>query len=72
MKKEELGRFKAILLELEKEIAAEIAQDSAAESSIEPDNAIGRLTRMEAIQAKSISDAGNPTRKAADIDSPGP
>jgi len=58
MKNEDLSRFRTILLELEREIQAEIDQGDASASSIKPDNAIGRLTRMEAIQAKSISDAG--------------
>jgi len=32
-------------------------------ASISPDNAIGRLTRMEAIQAQSISEAGKGRQK---------
>jgi len=46
------------LLQLQKEIREELNSSSSADSSIQPDNAIGRLTRMEAIQARSISDAG--------------
>lgn len=50
--------FKAKLEALAEEIAATLARRDAASSSIAPDNAIGRLTRMEAIQAQSISSAG--------------
>jgi DnaK suppressor protein len=54
----DLDRFRDLLSDLDRDIRIEIDQDSAADSSISPDNAIGRLTRMEAIQAQSISNAG--------------
>ena len=54
----DLDRFRDLLSDLDPDIRIEIDQDSAADSSISPDNAIGRLTRMEAIQAQSISNAG--------------
>lgn len=46
------------LLELRHELELGLSTRSAADDSITPDNAIGRLTRMEAIQAQSISSAG--------------
>ena len=54
----DLDRFRELLSDLDRDIRIELNQDSAADSSITPDNAIGRLTRMEAIQAQSISNAG--------------
>jgi len=45
-----------IQLQIE-ELKAEIKSHEAASKPVEPDNAIGRLTRMEAISAKSISEA---------------
>lgn len=59
----ELETFRQRLLSLQREITAEFEADSAADSSISPDNAIGRLTRMEAIQAQSISNAGKGRQK---------
>lgn len=50
--------FKPLLEELRASIEAQLAGGSGADDSIRPDNAIGRLTRMEAIQAQSISSAG--------------
>ena len=59
----ELEIFKAKLVQLKGDIEASLKQVSAADSSISPDNAIGRLTRMEAIQAQSISEAGKGRQK---------
>jgi len=50
--------FKPVLEKLRASIDAQLKGDSGADESIRPDNAIGRLTRMEAIQAQSISAAG--------------
>lgn len=50
--------FKSVLESLRSEIEMQLQGSSAADDSIRPDNAIGRLTRMEAIQAQSISAAG--------------
>ena len=50
--------FKTQLEALEAEIKARLAGTEAAQQSIAPDNAIGRLTRMEAIQAQHITAAG--------------
>ncbi len=58
MRPSELDRFRDLLSDLDRNIRVELDRDSAADSSISPDNAIGRLTRMEAIQAQSISNAG--------------
>lgn len=38
-------------------LEAEITSLEAASRPVEPDNAIGRITRMEAMQARSISEA---------------
>ncbi|NNE70133.1 MAG: hypothetical protein HKN29_07175 [Rhodothermales bacterium] len=46
------------LTELEKELVRQIERPEDAESSVSPDNAIGRLTRMEALQAQQIGEAG--------------
>jgi DnaK suppressor protein len=59
----ELDIFRAQLVQLKGEIEASLNVVSAADSSISPDNAIGRLTRMEAIQAQSISEAGKGRQK---------
>ena len=50
--------FKPLLEALRATIEAQLDGGSDADESIRPDNAIGRLTRMEAIQAQSISAAG--------------
>lgn len=50
--------FKPILEALRLEIEDQLSDRPASDDSIRPDNAIGRLTRMEAIQAQSISAAG--------------
>ena len=50
--------FKAQLEALEAEIKAHLATSDPSRQSIAPDNAIGRLTRMEAIQAQHITAAG--------------
>ena len=54
----DLDRFRELLSDLDREIRVELDRESAADRGIAPDNAIGRLTRMEAIQAQSISNAG--------------
>lgn len=58
MDRKKLDEARARLHELQRELESDISSKSAADDSITPDNAIGRLTRMEAIQAQSISDAG--------------
>lgn len=50
--------FKPLLESLRAEIELQLSDQVASDDSIRPDNAIGRLTRMEAIQAQSISAAG--------------
>jgi DnaK suppressor protein len=50
--------FRARLLALIEEIESVLASGDAADSSIEPDSAIGRLTRMEAIQAQAMGQEG--------------
>ncbi len=50
--------FKTQLEALEAEIIARLAGSDPSQKSIAPDNAIGRLTRMEAIQAQHITAAG--------------
>ena len=58
MAPEDLAHFKTQFTALAEQIQATLAQTEASEASIAPDNAIGRLTRMEAIQAQAMSAAG--------------
>lgn len=58
MSPSEQSAFKPVLEQLRSEIEKQLSGQSASDDSIKPDNAIGRLTRMEAIQAQSISAAG--------------
>lgn len=58
MDPKQLEEAKDRLLKLRRELELGLSTRSAADDSITPDNAIGRLTRMEAIQAQSISSAG--------------
>lgn len=46
------------LEELEAALKDALAAEGSADSSITVDNAIGRLTRMEAIQAQAMGEAG--------------
>ncbi|MFN3595778.1 MAG: TraR/DksA family transcriptional regulator [Rubricoccaceae bacterium] len=54
----DLARFRERLVALNAELRAAVRQGSAADTSIAVDNAIGRLTRMEAIQAQAMAAAG--------------
>lgn len=58
MEPNQLDEARNRLLDLKRELESGLSVRSAADDSITPDNAIGRLTRMEAIQAQSISSAG--------------
>lgn len=58
MSPEERKSFKIRLESIIEEINSTLAQADPSADSITPDRAIGRLTRMEAIQAKSIIDEG--------------
>lgn len=58
MTRDQQETFRIALESLRTEIKAKLSGNSGANESIRPDNAIGRLTRMEAIQAQSISSAG--------------
>ncbi len=58
MTKSELKEFEDILRRLKDELEALIATADPTKESITPDKAIGRLTRMEAIQAQSMSAEG--------------
>ena len=49
--------FKKKLEVLADDLEAALAAEDPSKDSIAPDNAIGRLTRMEAIQAQSMNDA---------------
>jgi DnaK suppressor protein len=53
-----LAHFKRKLEALERELRTDLEGGTAADESIAPDNAIGRLTRMEAIQAQAMGQAG--------------
>lgn len=50
MPPEEIERFRRILLSLIEDIEELLTLDDSADSSIEPDKAIGRLTRMKALR----------------------
>ena len=57
MEKKEKIQLKRRLIEKMKAIKADIAAYKLLTKPIAPDNAIGRLTRMEAINSKSINEA---------------
>ncbi len=63
MTDDDLKQYKESLLALQDTIKAGLAHKDPANDSISPDNAIGRLTRMEAIQAQQISSAGREQMK---------
>lgn len=58
MTPDQLAHFKDKLDALARELEADLAGTTAADESITPDKAIGRLTRMEAIQAQAMGQAG--------------
>jgi DnaK suppressor protein len=58
MTPDELAYFEEKLRTLDRELEADLSGGTAADDSIPPDNAIGRLTRMEAIQAQAMDQAG--------------
>ena len=53
-----LAHFKQQLEALQGELEQSLAHDDASADSIAPDKAIGRLTRLEAMQAQEMSAAG--------------
>lgn len=57
MLREEQRAFRPRLEALVEQLESALQEKDASESSIAPDNAIGRLTRMEAIQAHSMNAA---------------
>ena len=57
MEKEEKIHLKGRLIEKMKAIKADITAYKLLTKPIAPDNAIGRLTRMEAINSKSVNEA---------------
>ena len=57
MEKKEKSQLKGRLVEKMKAIKADIAAYKLLTKPIAPDNAIGRLTRMEAINSKSVNEA---------------
>lgn len=63
MDNNERNRFQKILLSLRDNLSREVKEATSADSSITPDNAIGRLTRMEAIQSQAMSAAGKERMK---------
>lgn len=64
MTEEERQHIKARLEALAEEIKATLALADPSKESITPDNAIGRLTRMEAIQAQSMNAEGRRRQEA--------
>ena len=57
MTKQEQEAFREPLETLIENLEAQLQLADSSDESLAPDNAIGRLTRMEAIQAKSMSAA---------------
>lgn len=64
MNETDLTYFKSKLLVLRASLEEDLSVADSTEGSIEPDNAIGRLTRMEAIQAQAMGDAGRRRQQA--------
>lgn len=58
MTADDQAHFKTLLEALDADLRARLAGNAPAQDAIAPDNAIGRLTRMEAIQAQHITAAG--------------
>jgi RNA polymerase-binding transcription factor len=54
----DLASKKRALIELADELRRQVDRPDDAASSVTIDNAIGRLTRMEAVQAQQIGEAG--------------
>lgn len=59
-----LNHFRDRLLAIRADLRASLAQADSTKESITPDNAIGRLTRMEAIQAQSMTAEGRRRQEA--------
>lgn len=59
----DLGHFRKKLEALAEELRASLAAKDPSEDSITPDKAIGRITRMEAIQAQSMNSAAKRRQK---------
>lgn len=64
MTEAEIQQFREQLEAIRLDIQAELALEDPTKDSITPDKAIGRLTRMEAIQAQSMSTEGRRRQKA--------
>lgn len=64
MTEDELIYFRDRLATIKRELEESLAQIDPAKESITPDSAIGRLTRMEAIQAQSMTDEGRRRQEA--------
>jgi DnaK suppressor protein len=58
MTEDERDRLHAKLIELRASLREQIDVPDSTAASITPDNAIGRLTRMEALQAQQMNEAG--------------
>ncbi len=57
MKPEQREEFKQLILEQIEEVEEEIRELEEMTKPIAPDNALGRLTRMEALGSKSVNEA---------------
>lgn len=57
MNQKEQQRFRELLLKEKEKLKLSLSLADPSDESITPDNAIGRLTRMEAIQAQSMNAA---------------
>lgn len=58
MTKQDLAHFQEKLEQLRRDLETDLSESSSADESIGPDDAIGRLTRMEAIQAQAVGQEG--------------
>lgn len=50
--------YRTLLIALQAELQAAISAPTSTGKSVAPDNAIGRLSRMEALQSQAMSQAG--------------
>ena len=55
MEKQKQHEYEKVLLQLREELKKSLADNKYAGEPVSPDNAIGRLTRMEAIQSQHMA-----------------
>jgi DnaK suppressor protein len=59
----ELAKLKQLLLTLQKELEAVLAGMEAGTQPVEPDSAIGRISRMDAMQIQQMAQANQRTAR---------